>query len=150
MSSELGFWTKVKRSIAGSNTSNALKVDAIFATDDSGSMNSYLNWEDDPAAVDAFNKALSAAGIGAQNVEILDSNNCNRISRTFFKNYKQQIVNNIALVRTNFNLTGASIGLGDSFTIIRNNFAVGNPATIKFMLGIEEKTFMIVIQSIMN
>ena len=67
---------KSKENIAGSNTSNALKVDAIFATDDSGSMNSYLNWEDDPASVDAFNKALSAAGIGAQNLEILDSNNC--------------------------------------------------------------------------
>jgi hypothetical protein len=84
MSTDLGFWTKVKRTVAGGQSSNALKVDAIFATDDSGSMNSYLSWEDDPAAVDAFNKALSSAGIGAQNLEILDSNNSNRISRTFF------------------------------------------------------------------
>ena len=131
MSSELGFWTKVKRSIAGSNTSNALKVDAIFATDDSGSMNSYLNWEDDPAAVDAFNKALSAAGIGAQNLEILDSNNCNRIARTFFASYKQQVVNNLALVRTNFNLSGASIGLGDSFTIKRSGATLGTAGDYK-------------------
>ena len=131
MSSELGFWTKVKRSIAGSQSSNALKVDAIFATDDSGSMNSYLAWEDDPAAVDAFNKALSNAGIGAQNVEILDSNNSNRISRTFFKNYKQQVVSNLLLVRTNFNLSGASISLGDSFTIKRGGTVVGTAGDYK-------------------
>ena len=131
MSSELGFWTKVKRSIAGSQSSNALKVDAIFATDDSGSMNSYLNWEDDPASVDAFNKALSAAGIGAQNVEILDSNNANRISRTFFASYKQQVVNNLGLVRTNFNLSGASIALDDSFTIKRGGTTLGNAGDYK-------------------
>lgn len=126
MSSELGFWTKVKRSIAGSQSSNALKVDAIFATDDSGSMNSYLAWEDDPAAVDAFNKALSTAGIGAQNVEILDSNNSNRISRTFFASYKQQVVSNLLLVRTSFNLSSASIALGDAFTIKRSGAVVGS------------------------
>ena len=131
MSSELGFWTKVKRSIAGSQSSNALKVDAICATDDSGSMNSYLAWEDDPAAVDAFNKALSNAGIGAKNVEILDSNNSNRISRTFFKNYKQQVVSNLLLVRTNFNLSGASISLGDSFTIKRGGTVVGTAGDYK-------------------
>ena len=131
MSSELGFWTKVKRSIAGSQSSNALKVDAIFATDDSGSMNSYLAWEDDPAAVDAFNKALSNAGIGAKNVEILDSNNSNRISRTFFASYKQQVVSNLLLVRTNFNLSGASISLGDSFTIKRGGTVVGTAGDYK-------------------
>lgn len=125
MSSELGFWTKVKRSIGGSNSTNALKVDAIFATDDSGSMNSYLSWEDDPAAVDAFNKALSSAGIGAQNLEILDGNNSNRISRTFFATYKQQVVSNLLLVRTSTNLSGASIALGDAFTIRRSGTVVG-------------------------
>lgn len=129
--SDLGFWAKVKKSTSGSQSSNALKVDAIFATDNSGSMNSYLNWEDDPAAVDAFNRALSEAGIGAQNLEILDSNNCNRISRTYFGFYKQQVVSNLLLVRTNFDLSGASIGLGDSFTITRNGAVVGSAGDYK-------------------
>ncbi|MBP02981.1 MAG: hypothetical protein CMM25_09250 [Rhodospirillaceae bacterium] len=125
MSTDLGFWTKVKRTVAGGQSSNALKVDAIFATDDSGSMNSYLSWEDDPAAVDAFNKALSSAGIGAQNLEILDSNNSNRISRTFFASYKQQVVSNLLLVRTSADLAGSGIALDDAFTVKRSGTVVG-------------------------
>lgn len=125
MSTDLGFWTKVKRTVAGGQSSNALKVDAIFATDNSGSMNSYLAWEDDPAAVDAFNKALSSAGIGASNLEILDSNNSNRISRTFFSEYKQQVVSNLLLVRTSADLAGANIALDAAFTIKRSGTVVG-------------------------
>lgn len=124
MTSNLGFWSKVKRTTTGTAT-NALKVDAIFATDDSGSMNSYLAWEDDPTAVDAFNKALVSAGIGVQNVEILDSNNSNRIARTFFATYKQQVISNLLLIRTSANLTGASIALGDAFTIRRSGTIIG-------------------------
>ena len=56
MSNAIGFWAKPKKVFAISGGgSNPLKVDAVFATDNSGSMNSYLNWEDDPASVDAFN-----------------------------------------------------------------------------------------------
>ena len=131
MSTDLGFWTKVKKTVTGGQSGNALKVDAVFATDDSGSMNSYLAWEDDPAAVDAFNKALSASGIGAQNIEILDSNNSNRISRTYFSNYKQQVVSNLLLVRTSENLSSASIALGASFTVKRGGTVVGTAGDYK-------------------
>ena len=73
MSNAIGFWTKPKKVFAiTSGGTNPLKVDAVFATDDSGSMNSYLNWEDDPSTIDVFNKALVENGIGVSDVEALD------------------------------------------------------------------------------
>lgn len=122
----LGFWSKSKKGTTAGGGTNPLKVDAIFATDDSGSMNSYLAWEDDPKAVDAFNLAMVNNGIGAKNLEIVDDNNANRISRTFFATYKQQILSNLYLVRTNANLSGASISLGSTFTISRGGNIVGS------------------------
>lgn len=124
MSNAIGFWAKPKKSfeIQG-GVANPLKVDAIFATDDSGSMNSYLNWEDDPVAVDAFNKALVDNGIGTNNIEGLDDDNSNRISRTYFAQYKQQIVSSLKLVRV------SGITLSSSWTA--STLPPGNPATIK-------------------
>lgn len=122
----LGFWSKSKKNTAGGGGANPLKVDAIFATDDSGSMNSYLAWEDDPGAISAFNTALSDSGIGAKNLEIVDDNNANRISRTFFATYKQQVISNLYLVRITNNLSSASIALGATFTIKRGGVTVGS------------------------
>ena len=124
MSNAIGFWAKPKKSfeIQG-GVANPLKVDAIFATDDSGSMNSYLSWEDDPVAVDAFNKALVSNGIGTNNIEGLDDTNSNRISRTYFANYKQQVVSSLKLVRV------SGITLSSSWTA--STLPPGNPATIK-------------------
>ena len=124
MSNAIGFWAKPKKSfeIQG-GVANPLKVDAIFATDDSGSMNSYLSWEDDPVAVDAFNKALVNNGIGTNNIEGLDDTNSNRISRTYFAKYKQQVVSSLKLVRV------SGITLSSSWT--SSTLPPGNPATIK-------------------
>ena len=70
MTNAIGFWAKPKKVFAlQQGGSNPLKVDAVFATDDSGSMNSYLNWEDDPSTIDVFNKALIANGIAVKDVE---------------------------------------------------------------------------------
>jgi len=124
MSNAIGFWAKPKKVFAISGGgSNPLKVDAVFATDNSGSMNSYLNWEDDPATVDAFNKALVAAGIGVKNIEALDDANANRISRTYFGEYKQQVVSSLKLVRV------SGITLSSSWN--PTSLPVGNTATIK-------------------
>jgi len=122
----LGFWSKSKKNTTAAGGVNPLKVDAIFATDNSGSMNSYLNWEDDPATVSEFNFALSKSGIGASNLEIVDDNNANRISRTFFSVYKRQVISSLMLVRVDVSLSGQTIALGSSFTIKRAGVVVGS------------------------
>ena len=132
MSNAIGFWAKPKKVFAlQQGGSNPLKVDAIFATDDSGSMNSYLNWEDDPSTIDVFNKALVANGIGVKDVEAIDDENANRISRTFFAQYKAQIIDTLALVRvsgitlsSSWNPT--SLPIGQTATITRGGSIVGN------------------------
>ena len=132
MSNAIGFWTKPKKVFAiTSGGTNPLKVDAVFATDDSGSMNSYLNWEDDPTTIDVFNKALVENGIGVSDVEALDDENANRISRTFFATYKQQVVSTLTLVRvsgitlsSSWNPT--SLPVGQTVTITRGGSIVGN------------------------
>ena len=132
MTNAIGFWAKPKKVFAlQQGGSNPLKVDAIFATDDSGSMNSYLNWEDDPATIDVFNKALVANGIGVKDVESIDDNNANRISRTFFAQYKSQVVTNLKLVRVSgitlsSSFTPSSLPIGQEATIRRGGSIVGN------------------------
>ena len=132
MTNAIGFWAKPKKVFAiQQGGSNPLKVDAVFATDDSGSMNSYLNWEDDPATIDVFNKALVANGIGVKNVEAIDDINANRISRTFFAKYKSQIITTLALVRVSgitlsSSFTAAQLPIGQEATIRRGGSVVGN------------------------
>ena len=132
MTNAIGFWAKPKKVFAlQQGGSNPLKVDAVFATDDSGSMNSYLNWEDDPSTIDVFNKALIANGIGVKDVEGIDDNNANRISRTFFAQFKSQVIAELALVRvsgitlsSSWNPT--SLPIGQTVTITRGGSIVGN------------------------
>lgn len=124
MTNAIGFWAKTKKVFSlTSGGTNPLKVDAIFATDDSGSMNSYLNWEDDPITVDTFNKALVENGIGTKNIEALDGENSNRIARTFFAKYKEQTIQNLLLVR----VSGITLNSNWNPTTL----PIGNPATVK-------------------
>ena len=132
MTNAIGFWAKPKKVFAlQQGGSNPLKVDAVFATDDSGSMNSYLNWEDDPSTIDVFNKALIANGIGVKDVEGIDDNNANRISRTFFAQFKSQVIAELALVRVSGitlsnNFTPTTLPIGQTVTITRGGSIVGN------------------------
>lgn len=70
------------------NATGALKVDAIFATDNSPKLLAFQGWLSDGAVVNSLNEALIAENIGVVDTEGLNVNLCNRFSYTIMSNTK--------------------------------------------------------------
>jgi hypothetical protein len=109
------------------NSTGALKVDAIFATDNSSKLITFQGWLADGAVVNSLNEALIANKIGVVDTEGLNINLCNRFAYTIMSNSKY--VNKSELIVVKFegyiNPLLSTISEGSAISFINNTITYG-------------------------
>lgn len=109
------------------NATGALKVDAIFATDNSPKLLAFQGWLSDGAVVNSLNQALIGENIGVVDTEGLNVNLCNRFAYTIMSNtkYADKVDLLVAKFQGYINPLRSTITKGDFISFIANGVSYG-------------------------
>jgi len=109
------------------NATGALKVDAIFTTDNSPKLAAFQGWLSDGAVVNSLNDALISENIGVVDTEGLNVNLCNRFAYTTMSNTKYLDKVDLLVVRFQgfINPLRSTITKGDFISFTANALSFG-------------------------